>query len=226
MRPTGRLGTLIGLFIALIVPALLAAAPGPVLSSNMNAATAVLLNEVAVWAMTLAVLAIVLFWERRPLTSIGLGRPTWPAIRMGILVVFGLLVLAGAAALAVQSAGMPMPEGPAEMVLGLPIAIQLFVAVSAGFTEEVLFRGYAIERLTELTRNRWLGALLPILVFGAVHAPFWGWTHALVAGLSGLWLTLVYLWRRNLWTNITAHMLLDGLALIAADVAQQSGVTV
>jgi membrane protease YdiL (CAAX protease family) len=80
--------------------------------------------------------------------------------------------------------------------------------------------------MTELTRSRWLGAIVPIFIFGAVHAPFWGIAHAIVAGMSGLWLTLLYLWRRTLWANITAHALLDGLVFIAVDVAAGSdGVT-
>jgi membrane protease YdiL (CAAX protease family) len=109
------------------------------------------------------------------------------------------------------------------MVISLPLWLQLLVAASAGFTEEVLFRGYAIERVTELTGSRWIGAILPIVVFGAAHAPFWGVGHAIVAGLTGLWLTLLYLWRRNLWTNITAHALLDGLVFVVVDLATAAG---
>ena len=104
------------------------------------------------------------------------------------------------------------------MVLGLPIWLQLAVALSAGFAEEVLFRGYAVERLTELTGRRWAGAAIPIIIFGAAHIPFWGLAHGLVAGMTGLWLTLLYLWRRNLWSNITAHALLDASVFIAADI--------
>ena len=224
--PRRLLPAIVGLTIALIIPSLLVLAPFGKLPLGGNQSLAAIVNEAVIWTLTFAVLAIVLFWERRPLTSIGLGRPSWPAIRFGFFVVFGLIVLAGLAAGAVMMAGLEIPSGPAEMVLALPLPLKIFIGLSAGFTEEVLFRGYAIERMTELTRSRWLGAILPIVIFGAVHAPFWGAGHAIVAGMSGLWLTLVYLWRRNLWTNITAHMLLDGLTLIAADLAQQSGVTV
>jgi len=111
------------------------------------------------------------------------------------------------------------------MVIAMPIWLQLFVALSAGFTEETLFRGYAIERMTELTRNRWLGALIPVFVFGAVHAPFWGIGHAVVAGATGLWLTLIYLRTRNLWTVIIAHALLDGIAFAGIDYLTASGAT-
>lgn len=221
-RPPRRwAATLTGLFLALVVPALVTAFPLIEMPTALaqSATGAILLNEAGTWVLALAVLAVVRFWERRPLASIGLGPPSWSAIRFGAAVVIGLIALALIAGLAVQSTGLPMPEQPEQLVISLPIWLQLLVAASAGFTEEVLFRGYAIERMTELTRSRWLGAALPVLVFGAAHAPFWGVGHAIVAGLTGFWLTLLYLWRRNLWTNITAHALLDGLVFVLVDAA-------
>jgi membrane protease YdiL (CAAX protease family) len=224
-RPARRWAALLtGLTVALVLPALLTSLAPKTPTMAMSPALAIALNEAAVWSITLTVIAIVLFWERRPLSSIGLGRPSWTAAGIGIAVTAGLGLLALAAAYALQNAGMDMQEGQENMVLGIPVWLQLLVAASAGFTEEILFRGYAIERLTELTGNRWIGAILPIIVFGAVHAPFWGIAHAIVAGLSGLWLTLLYLWRRNLWTNITAHALLDGLVFVAVDMMGPDGV--
>jgi membrane protease YdiL (CAAX protease family) len=221
--PRRRAAAITGLVIALVVPALVTAFPVIPLGQDDNSTGAVLLNEVGTWALALSLLAIVLFWEKRPLASIGLGRPTRAAILFGAKIVLGLVVLALVAGIAVQSTGLPMPQEPEEMVISLPLWLQLLVAASAGFTEEVLFRGYAIERMTELTGSRWIGAILPIVVFGAAHAPFWGVGHAIVAGLTGLWLTLLYLWRRNLWTNITAHALLDGLVFVVVDLATAAG---
>ena len=215
-----RIASLTGLFVALILPAILAAGGPGELPADTGATQSVLLNEAAIWSLTLAVLGIVLFWERRPLSSIGLGRPSWQALGLGALITVGLIFLAGVAGALVQASGLPaQDEGQAALVMGMPIWLQFFVVLSAGFSEEVLFRGYAIERVRELTGSRWLGAIVPIVVFGAVHGPFWGLAHALVAGMTGLWLTLVYLWRRNLWTNIAAHALLDGFVFVFMDIA-------
>jgi uncharacterized protein len=111
-----------------------------------------------------------------------------------------------------------MPLGDKQqtgLLVGLPFWLQAFVVVGAGFTEEISFRGYAIERVIELSGSRWLGTLVPVLVFGTFHVPFWGIAHAAVVSIAGLWLSLIYLWRRNLWTNITAHTLADGIILVA-----------
>ncbi len=216
---------LAGLFFALMVPAILTAgAPGdtPVAIGTWG----IVLNEAVMWALTAIVLAVTLLWEKRPLQSIGLGRPTWAAIRNGIGVAGLLVVLAMAGAAIIDRLGVPTSDkGQGEMVMGMPIALQALVVLTAGFSEEILFRGYAVTRFTELTGSRWWGAIIPVVAFGAVHAPFWGVGHALVAGLSGLWLTLIFLWRRNLWTNITAHVVLDALVFVAMDVAALYGKT-
>ena len=226
-RPLHRrwIAPLVGLFFALIVPAILTAGgPGdtPVAISTVG----IVINEAVMWALTAIVLAVTLLWERRPLRSIGLGRPTWTAVRNGIGMAGLLIALAMVGATVIDTLGMPTSDkGQGAMVLGMPVALQAVVVLTAGFSEEILFRGYAVTRFTELTGSRWLGAIIPVVVFGGVHAPFWGLGHALVAGLSGLWLTLIFLWRRNLWTNITAHALLDGLVFVAMDVAALYGNT-
>jgi membrane protease YdiL (CAAX protease family) len=220
-----RIASLAGLVFALVVPAILTAGGPGEMPGGTNAVDEVLVSEATMWSLTLIVLGIVLFGERRSLTSLGLGRPTWPAIRTGIMMTVLLLVLAmGAGAIVQAVGGMSGNSGnQIDLVVGLPIWLQLVVALSAGFTEELLFRGYAITRTTELTGNRWLGAIIPIIVFGAVHAPFWGVGHAVVAGMSGLWLTLIYQWRRDLWTNITAHALLDLLVFVSVDLIAATG---
>jgi len=224
--PRRRLASAVGLLFALIIPAALSAGGPGEFPQGVNVTHAILLNEATMWGLTFIVLAIVTFWERRPPSSIGLGPLTWPGVRSGVLYSVLLVFLAGAAGRIIQLSGMTTQTGSqAEMVIAMPIWLQLFVALSAGFTEETLFRGYAIERMTELTRSRWLGALIPVFVFGAVHAPFWGIGHAVVAGATGLWLTLIYLRTRNLWTAIIAHALLDGIAFAGIDYLTASGAT-
>ncbi len=223
------LAPIVGLVLALGIPSatiFLTRGDKQASIDAMQSTPLMLVNEAFMWTLTLAVLAIVLFWERRPLASIGLVRPTAAAFQIGAVLTIGLLVLAAGSGGILEALGLSMgTDEQARAIAGMPIWLQLVVAISAGFTEEILFRGYSIERLTDLTGRRWLGAALTIVIFGAVHIPFWGVGHALVAGLSGLWLALIYLWRRNLWTNITAHALLDTLAFIGSDLAASQGVT-
>jgi len=207
--------TLVGLFVALVLPGALTASVGD-RALRGNAVTTELASNITIWCFTLLLLAIVVFWERRAFSSIGLVRPTWSAFLAGCVAGAGLIVLSVAAGAAITALGMPLGNKPQTgLLVGLPFWLQAFVVVGAGFTEEILFRGYAIERVIELSGSRWFGMLVPVLVFGAFHVPFWGVAHAAVVSIAGLWLSLVYLWRRNLWTNIIAHTLADGLILAA-----------
>jgi membrane protease YdiL (CAAX protease family) len=95
--------------------------------------------------------------------------------------------------------------------------------VRAGVSEEVLFRGYPIERLQELTGSRTLAALLPLVLFALAHVGPWGWAHMLVGGIGGALLTLLYMWRRNLWANILAHCIVYGVAVISWAAALSQG---
>jgi uncharacterized protein len=81
--------------------------------------------------------------------------------------------------------------------------------------EELCYRGYAIERLTELTGSRAFGALLSLLAFSFAHLPFWGITYALFILAASAVLTLAYVWQRDLAANMIGHALTAGVQLAA-----------
>jgi membrane protease YdiL (CAAX protease family) len=170
----------------------------------------------AFWGVAALVLVIVRFWERRSLASIGLAKPTWKAILLGAAAVVALAIFSVATGAVLTALGFPLgDEQQIRTLAASSIWLQIFVVLSAGATEEILFRGYAIERVLEMTRSRGLGLILPVLAFGTIHIPLWGVAHAIIVGVAGLGFALIYLWGRNLWINITAHVLFDGLTLAA-----------
>jgi membrane protease YdiL (CAAX protease family) len=120
------------------------------------------------------------------------------------VIVFGLLQehLSPAA-----PAGM---DGDAEE---LPLIYGLVDAVIAGLTEEFAYRGYLIEELGELSRNRFLAAVVSVVAFGLAHVGSgYGWSIELFYPvLCGIAFTALYLWRRNLWACVLMHIGLDAL---------------
>ncbi|HEX3817247.1 MAG TPA: 2Fe-2S iron-sulfur cluster-binding protein [Chthoniobacterales bacterium] len=80
--------------------------------------------------------------------------------------------------------------------------------------EEAAFRGYGLERLCELTGSKSLAAVVTWFLFTIVQPTSWGWGQVIIAAFGGLILTLLYVWRGNLWANIVAHWLTDGSAFI------------
>ena len=106
-------------------------------------------------------------------------------------------------------------------LLGLIISLAV-TWTEAAFIEEMFFRGYLFNRITDVAGNQRLGIIIALLgsafVFGAAHA-YQGLTGMLDTGLAGLVLGLLYLFaRRNLWLPIMTHGIVDtvGFLLIFA----------
>jgi uncharacterized protein len=175
---------------------------------------AMIAREGLYWAMAAAIVAFVLVVERRPLSSIGLTWPRWSMLLYGVL--GGIVALAGMALLyyfVLPRLGSDLATKFAA-ITATPLLLRAEVVVRAAVFEEILYRGFMIERLTEIFRIRWIAALVSLVAFVSAHLSFWGWGSLLTAGWGGLVLTALYLWRRDLATNMLAHGLTDAVALL------------
>jgi uncharacterized protein len=175
---------------------------------------AMIAREWVYWAMSATIVAFVIWIERRPLSSIGLIRPRWSTLLCGVLA--AVVALAGMAFLfyfVLPRLGSDLATKFAA-VTATPFALRVEVVVRAAVFEELLYRGFVIERLSEILRNRWIAALVSLVAFVTAHLSFWGWGSLLTAGWGGLVLTALYLWRRDLAANMLAHGLTDAVALL------------
>lgn len=99
------------------------------------------------------------------------------------------------------------------LLLGLSI-------VSAGFAEEMFFRGYLINRIQAIFGSSlWatvLSIFLPALLFGYVHIYYQGLQGFVNAGVIGvIFGTLFLKFKRNLWPLILAHAFINCLGYTA-----------
>lgn len=177
-------------------------------------------SEIGHWVVLAAILIAVRYWERQPLKSIGFRRLTikdvWWALLLGIL----LFILMPTMATVVERLfGIPTQTriaAEAKEFSKVPIWLLALLAARAGFTEEILYRGYALERLRVLTGTIWPGAVLMLVVFTALHLVNGlgiGYVLGVVFPVSTI-LTVLYIWKRNLTLNIAVHCLTDFLALV------------
>lgn len=86
----------------------------------------------------------------------------------------------------------------------------LLTAISAGFVEEYVFRGYLQRRFTALTRSVWTGTLLQLGFFTLAHL-YQGRSGLVSVFLLGAVLTFTALTRRTLIPGMIAHALGDAL---------------
>jgi len=171
--------------------------------------------ELIVWAWVAGTLLYVARVERRPLSSIGFRAPgirDWiVAILAGVLIL-GLLALI----LLVVFPVLHWSESSQQTsLLALPYWLNVLIVVRAAVAEEILFRGYPMERLEQMSGSRALAGAVTCTVFTLDHISFWGWHHIFIAGTAGAALTVLYLWRRNIWVNMIAHFMVDAAAFLA-----------
>lgn len=210
-RPT--VATLVGLFVALGLPFVLTRLFGGRTEELWSASRAVLTIGQE-WAVTLILLAIVFYWERRTLASIGITRMNWRDVLWGLL---GFVVGAISFILTtplVTALGLGTTSTGIEQLAQTPIALRIAVVITAGVTEEIVSRGYPIERITEMSGHIGWGAGIAYIAFVLLHLPFWGLGGTIQIGVWSLIVTILYVWRRNLPACMLMHILNDAYAFI------------
>ena len=205
----------VGLVLALGGPPLIAWVSERQAASDVPARTTNLLAQLALAGLVVAVMAIALWWEALPLRALGLGPITIGTIFWGVaLAAFFVGIFGPAAYWLLRRLDVGGFDRGLARMADLPVW-HLAIAVAVGGTaEELLYRGYAIDRLTVLTGSVWAAAALSLIAFGLAHLPVWGWGPALTTFVSGAILTAFFLWRHDLVANIIAHVATDAVGLI------------
>jgi membrane protease YdiL (CAAX protease family) len=198
--------------VAVVVGLLVSLFGGPLLGQvdlprwvETSTASSMLANSLSSWLLVGVLLGIVVYWEGRRLASVGFRLPTRTEVAVGLgaglgAVVVGLLVTG----VAVVTLNLEQPE-TLSAISRLSLPIQLAIVGTAVVVEEILWRGYPIERLTELTGRVWVGAVVSGVVFLAVHYPAWGLVGAIPQAVFTVVLVGVYVWSRNVVVSMLTH---------------------
>jgi membrane protease YdiL (CAAX protease family) len=206
--------TISGLLIAMFGPMLLAVA-STTLAGDAAGPTSSLLGLGALVAILASVLWIVIHHECRSLMSIGLRPFGWRSVAWGLaLAAFFMYVFAPVAGWVLARLGLGGFEPGIARFVGLPAWYLTIAVVLGGAAEEVLYRGYAVERIAGLTGSYWLAGTVSVSLFGLAHVPMWGWGPALSTLVSGTIVTLFFIWRRDLLANIIGHVVTDLAGLV------------
>jgi membrane protease YdiL (CAAX protease family) len=169
-----------------------------------------LLSSLITFGLAAGVVAVVLLWEKQPLSTLGIHSQTPRSIIIAlsasiVIAVGGTLISLGLFKLFNQ----PMPTLNSERITGFPLWLGLWIVISSSIAEEVLYRGFVLERLGQVTGSIWMGGLITLIWFTLLHLPL-GLTYTLMIVLpSSIMITLLYIWRRDLITTIIVHLVFN-----------------
>lgn len=173
-----------------------------------------MLYEAALWFLLASVGAIIWFWEKLPLTSIGLQPFRWQTLFWAAaLVIFTVFLVVPFRTWVLRAVGLPPLEPGIAKAVSLPLSFRLVAVITAGIVEDALFLRYTIERSAWLTGSYVLAGTFSVVATTVLHMFSWG-----IAGL-GFFIPAVvgaafFIWRRDLLANIIAHISCDGLGLV------------
>lgn len=145
--------------------------------------------------------------------DLGIAIGFWLAALV-ILAAIGMLLGLGnanAAAEAKAKLGFMVPRTVGEL------ALFIGVSATAGFCEEVIFRGYLQRQFAAITRSATAGLVLQAIIFGAGHG-YQGGARMLLIAIYGAMFGALALARKSLRPGMIAHGLHDsveGVALYA-----------
>jgi hypothetical protein len=102
--------------------------------------------------------------------------------------------------------------------IGMLILSLIGVYIVSSFGEEVIYRAFLINRISELgldtKKARIVAVILSAIIFGLIHYS-WGPMGVVQTGFMGLVLGICYLkLRKRLWILILAHAYMDTLLLV------------
>src|SRR6056297_161830 len=174
----------------------------------------VIFSDFRKWFIIVLVLLIIIYWEKRTLSSIGFKKISIKTVLQSILlgiiaVVISILTLG----ILYNVIGLKEPD-TLSTIAELPLLVKLFTITTAAITEEILYRGYSIERIRDMSGSIIIGGLISGFIFLAMHFPDWGIAGAIPQIIFTIFLIGYYIKKRNLLACIIMHWVINFMMII------------
>ena len=166
-----------------------------------------ILRESVIFILVGILCWIIIYKEGLKLDSIGIKKISWKQTAIWTIIT-GLFCFVGLVICLVIIQAVGWEYGKTKSPVKLSMLTTTVVMLRAGIAEEVFFRGYIYERLRFLFKKKWVAVVSSVIPFALLHYSQ-GLPGIFIALVLGLILTAMYLWKRNLKSNMIAHFLID-----------------
>ena len=173
--------------------------------------------EIGMWVLLALIVSWIYFVEKRTLASIGWQKITAKMIFGGIGLGLLIFIIFGIVTMAIQAIGLELNRETAQLIADQSFPFLMLLALRAAVVEEVLYRGFAFERIYDITKSKWIAGIVPVILFTLIHLS-WGVGHLIFVFVAGGLFMLAYVSQRNLPMVIIAHFVTDAIALLVLPV--------
>ena len=174
----------------------------------------------AFWAMALAVLEIAAASGDGWQTKMGLANPTSSTFLDALVATIAILAVWPLVQRAQRWLGGTLVEQTEQFgkIAKLSVAYRVFLVLTAGVVEEILYRGFAIGFGARVLGGVWTAFAASLGVFTLAHFR-WGVSHLLSVFWAGGALSLLFVVSNDLYACIVTHVLVDAVGLLLAPIA-------
>jgi membrane protease YdiL (CAAX protease family) len=145
---------------------------------------------------------------------------------LGIVLFVFMFLAAGYLDQLLQAAGFSKPATPLPKFLTAHGSAEYLLAVVlvavVAFAEEIIFRGYMILRLTEVTGNSVAAILVSSVIFALGHG-YEGTAGVITVAFMGLAFAIVYVRTGSLAAPMIMHFLQDFIGIVAVPLLKHRG---
>jgi len=169
------------------------------------------------WLYAVGVFTWLRAGEGLPISSIGLHRPTWKGLLYALAAAAALLavfVIHSAVIVPLFHLNIGAADAERSRILALPYWYRVLLVLRAAVVEEILFRGYIIEKVRRLTGSSPLAVVVSIAAFTYAHLAGWGLVHLIPVFGGGVIFAVLYVWKRDLSSNMIAHFITDAAGFL------------
>lgn len=169
-------------------------------------------------ASLVALIAFFLWRNREAWGQVGWKiKDQWAEVLLGVVLFFPFTYGTGLLNQFFRTMGLSGPTAPLPRFLRASgsgeILLAAFLVTVVAVSEEIVFRGYLILRLSAVTRSTAVAVLVSSVIFSLGHG-YEGTAGVATVGVMGFIFALVYLWRDSLVAPIVMHFMQDFIGIV------------